>query len=48
MMKYPRAFDRHDTERFEKFINLALEGKENIHLKHCILMIVKDFIRKRG
>lgn len=33
MMKYRRAFDRHDTERFEKFINLALEGKENIHSK---------------
>ena len=33
MMNYRRAFDRHDTERFEKFINLALEGKENIHSK---------------
>lgn len=30
MMKYRRAFDRHDTERFEKFINLKT-GRQGKH-----------------
>ena len=31
MMIYRRAFERHDRERYEKFINRAVSGEEKIH-----------------
>lgn len=31
MMKYRKAFDRHDHDRFDRFINAALDGEEKVN-----------------